>query len=129
MSQQDVPQDDVTGEESDLYRTITAEQEARVQRDLARRALYERTQELRVLMGQSKEFNSRTSVEEVMAFQARAEALRWLITCIEREIRELNEVCNEKAQEILVLTGQLDEKSDSIRRHWSKARQVAISGD
>lgn len=91
---------------SDLYEAMQAELEAVFQRNMAQQVLQGHTQELRILMGRFKQFNSRTSIEEVMQAQRRAEALRWLITCIEREIREWDEVCGSKSREVRLIAQQ-----------------------
>lgn len=90
-------------EGSKLYWAMMSELEARSQRSVARQALQERTQELRLLMCQRKQFNSLTPVEEVMEVQARMEALRWLITCIEREMKMWDEACQQRAQQVQAL--------------------------
>ena len=56
----------------------------------AQQMLQLRTRELRELISRTRQFNSNTTVEEVMETQARTTALRTLIQAIEREIRLLS---------------------------------------
>ncbi len=82
-------------EQREIFEAMSKESEVHRQYVAVQQVLQARTQELRILIGRFKQFNSRTSVEEVMEAQRQAEALRWLITCIERELRELEELCSQ----------------------------------
>ena len=92
-------------DESALYGAMEAEREVRAQREAAKRILAQRRQELGQLMSRcDMRFSSLTPVEEVMQAHTRAQALRWLIECIEREVDELDEQCDrysEKVQQML----------------------------
>ena len=75
---------------SELYAAMEAERQVKAQSEAAKQMLAQRQQELQQLLSRcDRRFSSLTPVEEVMEAHVRAEALRWLITCIRREVDEL----------------------------------------
>lgn len=73
-------------------------QEWQLSRENASAILEQHTAELRELMSQMQSFSHETSVDTVMAVQARTAALRWLIQSIEQEVHRLDKVYREVAQ-------------------------------
>lgn len=115
------------GEESELYQAMMAELQVRAQCSSAWQVLQERTNELRSLMYQLKNFDSETAVEEVSLVQARAEGLRWLIERIEHEIRELEQVHDLKARKVLALVGQAEEGNGRHKAVQAGDRTIYLS--
>lgn len=88
--QREVVQAQMMKNGSELYAAMEAERRVKAQGDVAKRMLAQRQQELQQLLSRcDRRFSSLTPVEEVMEAHVRAEALRWLITCIRREVDAL----------------------------------------
>lgn len=89
--QQEVMQTQIMNDGSELYAAMEAERSVKAQSEAAKRVLAQRQQELQQLLSRcDMRFSSLTPVEEVIEAHVRAEALRWLIACIRREVDDLN---------------------------------------